>query len=426
MVRQAQGYKKTQTRLNPQTGETETYTYWQFVQEVQGQDGKRKRITGSSPNKNQAREALRRNIGKHHRTQTLAQLGEVVIRPRLKKSSSPTVSELIDEWLDGLFPDEVSDIVKRKYRRMADQHLVPHIGEIPADELTPAILKRLFYETLVAKRKVKDGKEINEPLLANSARRNIWKVLNRAFRVAVVNGRLSRNPLTPVKAPKYVRPTDNVPQQAHVAVGLMKRMRADDHDDYARFLFQYLGLRRSERLGLSWANIKGLTTKSAKVVVSQQLARWDNGDGWYIKGKTKTGKARTLPLPEPFLSALRAYKRRQDEWKKSDGWQPASEFADLVFLKPNGSLITPNRDNDDWHLVLASYDYPYWRGHLNRHITATLLADQKPPLPLRVVQEIIGNSEAMTSYYARTTQKQLEEPMEQYGATAFADLMPDE
>ncbi len=62
---------------------------------------------------------------------------------------------------------------------------------------------------------------------------------------------------------------------------------------------------------------------------------------------------------------------------------PRPDFADLVFLRPNGKFINQNDDNDDWHNLLTEYldeGEPRRRGHLNRHITATLLAENGVPI----------------------------------------------
>ena len=96
-----------------------------------------------------------------------------------------------------------------------------------------------------------------------------------------------------------------------------------------------------------------------------------------------------------------------------------------MFLQDDGSLITLNRDNNDWHAVLGKYDLPYWRAHLNRHITATLLAQQDPPVPEGTVRTILGHeSEAMATYYQHVTRRQQSAPLRRYGQTNFAALMP--
>lgn len=411
-------YQKRTYILNRRTGEKSPHSYWQAARVVHLEDGSTKRITGTSQtSKRLAQEALERNIAKFYRNQ----IGEH--QPLSKTNRNRlTLADYLDQWHAGLYDREISDIVLRKYKGFYSQHITPHLGNVALEDLNDAQLKELFYKTLVEKKKLIDGKRSDVPLLGSSARRNIYKCLNTALKAAVEKRLIPSNPLALVKAPRLERPEENVPQSAHIAISLMKKLKDDNHPDYCRFLLQYLGLRRAERLGITLSNIKDLNGKEPKIVINQQLARHDDGSGWYIKRKTKTGKARTIPIPEPFLSALKQYKKQRDQWTKLSDWTPKPEFEDLLFLQPNGSVITLNRDNSDWRKILNEYGYPYWRAHLNRHITATLLADQGTQ-DIAVVQALIGNSEAMTIYYARMTNKRMKEPLKAMGESAFSALL---
>lgn len=411
-------YKKQTYILNRKTGEKIPHEYWQAARVVRLEDGSSTRVTGTSQvSKRLAQDGLEKNIAKFYRKQ----LGEE--QPVKKPARNRlTLGQYLDRWHSGLYDREISDIVLRKYKGFYLQHITPYLGEVALEDLNDDQLKELFYKTLVEKKKIVDGKETSESLLGSSARRNVYKCLNTALKAAVEKRLIPSNPLALVKAPRMERPEENVPQMAHVAVSLLERMNKDNHPDYCRFLLQFLGLRRAERLGITLSNIKDLNGKDPKIVINQQLARHDDGSGWYIKNKTKTGKTRIIPVPEPFLSALKKYKKERDQWEKNPEWKPQPEFADLLFLQPNGSLINLNRDNNDWIKVLSDYGYPYWRAHLNRHITATLLADQGTT-DIAVVQALIGNSEAMTIYYSRLTNKRMKAPLESFGENAFSNLM---
>lgn len=414
-------YQKTVTELNKKTGEKQERTYWQATQELTVEDGTRKRVTGSGATRQLAQRKLQANMAKHFRDAVSDEPRQVKV-----EKGTLTLGAWLDEWHASLYGDSVSETVRRKYKRNYELHISPYLGEVRLTELNDDELRKLFWETLVNKTKVVGGKDTGKPLLGASARRNIHKTLNSALKVAVKKGLIKRNPLALVKAPAMERPEENVPQMAHKAQSLLVRMKNDEYPHYARFLLMFLGLRRSERLGLSWSNIKDLNGKDPKMVINQQLARHEDGGGYYIKLRTKMGNSRTLPIPEPFLSALREHKKKIAVWKKSPNWKPKPEFSDLVFLNEDGSLITQNRDNQDWHAVLNHYRFNYWRAHLNRHITATLLADQQPPVSIGVVKSLLGNGEAMSYYYARITNTAMKVPLATYGETAFSSLLVEE
>lgn len=420
-------YQKTTKEWNERAGEYQLRTYWQASQDITtdeiGKDGKpkRKRITGSGATKQLAQKKLQSNLAKHF------QLPFADEQPKQRRTKDTlTLGAWLDEWHESVIKrKKVSETVLRKYKSNYELHIVPYLGDVPLKELNAKQLENLFENVLPEKTKVVQGVDTGKLLLGSSAQRNIYKTLNTALKRAVASGHLDRNPLALVEAPVMTRPEENVPQEAHKAQALLAHMKNDDHPDYVRFLLMFLGLRRSERLGLTWSNIKNLGQSDAKMVINQQLARYENGDGYYINPRTKMGNPRTIPIPEPFLSALRQHKKKMAKLKKSPQWNPEPAFADLVFLNDDGSLITQNRDNLDWHAVLKHYRFNYWRAHLNRHITATLLADQQPPVSIAVVQELLGNGEAMAYYYARVTSKAMKVPLETYGETAFPSLMGD-
>lgn len=381
---------------------------WQASQEVRSTTGVRRRITGTGESRTVARHRLQANLTRFYQRGGVS----LPVRPVKPLEAPYTVSQWLYEWHAGLNPEKVSDVVRRKYLRNFEQHIIPHIGEVPLASLTLAHVEQLFGVTLMAKTKA-DG----TPMLSASGRANIFKVLNMSLKRAVIMDRLLKNPCEGAERPRHQRKDERVNQTSHMALSLIKIL--ETHPDRARHLLPFLGLRKSEKLGLEWSAITNLSrTGQAKMRVHQQLARRENGGGYYLKPRTKTEAGmRVIPLPEPFLTALRDYKRVQDAWKKSPEWNPTKDFKDLVFTTPTGNPITHNRDNQDWHRLLEENGYPYWRNHLNRHITATLLAKQSPPVPLSVVKEILGhNSEAMSQYYTEFDANTMVEPLNSYGA----------
>ena len=233
----------------------------------------------------------------------------------------------------------------------------------------------------------------------------------------------------------------------------MRWMKKNAPEDYCRFLLQLLGLRRAERLGLTWGNIEGLNTKTPLLLVKQQLARHERTEydynlrskdtqrlsGWYIKEWTKNKKERKIPLQGAFITELRAYKKQWDANKKV--WEPIRQqkieehkvwvangrkgeepqivpplkMDDLIFLKPDGNLITLNRDNEDWRMYLELAGVKGWRAHLNRHITATIFANAKNPPSVQVMKEMLGHeTTAMSEYYSRILDRNMADAVGSY------------
>lgn len=382
---------------------------WQASSEVQTTDGRRRRITGSGASRSVAKQRLQTNLSRFYQRGGV----ELPVRASVPLVAPLTLSEWVYLWHATIGAQEVSETVRHKYLRNAEMHIIPYLGEKPLSEIKLSDVDTLFQTTLPALKK-RDGKT---QLLSPSGRANIFKVMNLMMSRAVAEEKIDRNPCELANRPKHERRDEKVIQTSHMALSLMKILKT--HPDRARFLLQFIGMRKSERLGLEWSSITSLNGKGKpKLHIKQQIDRHMDGSGWYIKTKTKTQAGqRTFILPDPFLSALRDYKRVQDGWKKSPLWNPPPGLEDLIFTTETGKPILPNRDNSDWHKLLEDNKYPYWRGHLNRHITASLLAKQDPPVPLAVVKDILGhNSEAMSYYYTETDPRTLEKPLASYGA----------
>ena len=102
------------------------------------------------------------------------------------------------------------------------------------------------------------------------------------------------------------------------------------------------GLRPGEALGLKWEDVN---FEESRIHVRHSLTRVGLDrekypDGWMLKD-TKTGRGRTVPLPDLAIRALREWKKKQAGERLLVG----SEWQDhgFVFTTPNGS--PPNQSN---------------------------------------------------------------------------------
>lgn len=416
-------YQKVTYRTDPITKKVIERIYWQVSREVSPALRRggvtRSRVTGSGRTLQDAQERLEENWAR-------MLTGDRTRRGRSTSGPARTVADLFVEWDTENRRGRVSETIAAKYAGYFRNHVLPHVGTRNLEKLNKRDLNALFYAVLVEKKKYPKGRkdengetvEDTTPLLSGAARRNIYIAVSGFLTYAVNNHYIEHSPLDGVTPPKRQKVATPVATYAEMARDLLAALREEKDPDYCRWLLQFLGLRRAERLAITWSSVKDLNTSHPSLFVEKQLARHENGKGWYLKPGTKTGQVREISLPEMFAKALRQYKKSQDVLKKSPNWKPAPAFSDLVFLQPNGSLINPNRDNDEWRAVLDRFGLPHWRGHANRHITAIWLAEEEPPLDIRVVRSILGHeSEAMYFYYAADISRSQVPAMRRYGAS---------
>lgn len=389
-------------------GMTRTYRYWQASREIPREllavGDARRRVTGSGPTKAEAWRRCNANYDALLQGRT---------RGGRRIPSAPiTVQELFAQWQAVNDSGAVSSVMARKYRGYFDNHILPHLGGERVDRLTEADLTALFHRTLADKMHPKTGMH----LLSEAARRNIYMALSGALKYGVRTGAIPVNPLAQVSPPRKQEPRDDIDSALASLDAVMAAIMAPGNRDEARHLLAFLGLRRSERLGLRWSDIAGLDSDSSVVHVRGQLARDPQTGRLVLIPRTKSGRSRRIALAEPFKGALRRLRLSQLEAKSASGWvEPAPEHADMLFLQPNGYPIDHNDDNDDWRALLRRAGVPHFRGHLARHLAAVLLARQ-PDVSIATVMSILGHgTRAMTIYYAHVDQGVQDVAMRAFG-----------
>lgn len=381
---------------------------------------KRKTITGTGRSPKEAQDRLQRSLERFYRKRGLLEAG-VAIKSRGK--ATPTLNDFFEEWFAEIRPERVSTTLRLKYKQHFQNHILPHIGNVHLEDLNYAILQKLFYETLPAKRKVKGGSQLDEPLLRTNAILNIYRTLNVALHVAVRKELLNRNPLSLVDTPKYQPPRENIPQIGHLVEHMFQKMAEAEDPMYDHFLLALLGLRKAERLGLTFSALT-LSGDAPKLTIKSQLQRISEV-GLVLKPATKSGKDRTIALIDPWLSCLKRLKQYRKQQEKLPGFKPEERFKDLVFLKDNGKPFDLNEDNELWRKVNEKYNAknPHIRGHALRHVSGTRLADAN--VSREVAMAILGHeSESMSFYYSRMTQRGQAEQIEKFGATVSTRISP--
>ena len=421
--RKGQGglYKIKKQAWNEATQSYQEMDYYQATKEVEDpkKPGKRKKVYGTAQSPETAVQRLNRNYEKYLTNRGLLRLGVAI---KTSQYGSQGLSEYLEEWYSELRDGQVSPQLKYKYWGHIKNHISPHIGKTKLELLTYQDLQVLFYDTLPAKTKTRGEGAGTERLLGSNGLLNIYKTLNIALKVAVKKGKIQKNPLELVKAPRYEAPKENIPQLMHVAEHIFKKMNDAGDPSFDHFLLALLGLRKGERLGLTFSSLV-LSGPNPKLTISTQLARI-TGEGLILKKATKSGKDRTLSIQEPWLSSLKRLKAKREDQIKSPTFKPVEEFKDLVFLKDNGKPYDLNEDNTMWLQVNTNYNSKRepLRGHSLRHIAATKMADTG--VDREVAMAILGHeSEAMSHYYGRITAKRQSGQVEKFGESLSRQIL---
>jgi integrase len=285
-----------------------------------------------------------------------------------------TVSSfLMDEWFPAV-KTTLRPSTHRLYQTLATAYVIPRIGEVRLQRLSPGHLNRLYAELLEL------GARGNRPLGAETTRK-VHRLLHRALRDALKWNRVSRNAAADADPPRAQRPQLRA-WNAEQLSAFLDHSRADR----LSALWQLLattGLRRAEALGLRWADVD---LDEARLSVRQTLA--------YVGttatiSEPKTGSSRRLVTLAPeTVDALRTHKARQAEDRLAIG--PGYATLDLVFAHVDGTPLNPATVSRRFDTLVKEARLPKITLHGLRHTFATLaLLDG---IPSKVVAEVLGHS----------------------------------
>jgi integrase len=323
-------------------------------------DGTRRKVTGKTQAEARERaEALRRN----------SQIGDG-LPPEV------TVSRFLAEWIDEVLPHaDVSPVTIDGYTRIVRLYIVPTIGKVRLDQLTPAHVRKML-----AKLRAQN--------LSPNTLRQARSVLRRALRTAEADALVTRNVAAIVDGVKVGRPNGRTltPDQARA---LLSEAPSREYGALLTVLLA-TGLRKGEALALTWPALD-LDSTPATLTVSQSL-KIAADHSTYIDDPKTSGSRRRIHLPAPVVEVLRTHRARQaaERLEFGAGWGGKWATFDLVFTSSIGTPLDPHRVAREIKSMTSDVLGEAWTPHEMRHTAASILLAQN--VPLKTVSEMLGHS----------------------------------
>jgi len=288
----------------------------------------------------------------------------------MPRGRQPFVSEWMLHWLHNIARREVAETTwERAYRQKVTDLVCPWFERVPLNELSEEDIEdwHRHLEATVSKR-------TGQPLSASTIGQ-AHRIMSRALKVAVVRGKLSRNPCSNV-TPPHAQPPGLEPPSAAEVKRILERCRTWPNG--ARWVLAITtGLRQGEALDLEWRYVRLERPASVRVEWS---AAWVGGKRIRKRPKSAASQ-RTVPLAAVAVAALERH-------RGSLAARPLPSA--LVFTSRHGEPVHQRADWQDWQNLLADLGLPRYRVHDLRHAYATTLLEQgKDP---RVVQAMLGHT----------------------------------
>lgn len=305
---------------------------------------------------------------------------------------------LIDEWLPSIKPrmadsarghrGTVSAATHDAYRRDLTRYVVPRIGAVRLQALTPAQLDELYDELERSGRR--DGTGLAAKTVANVA-----GVVHKALADAVKRGRIRRSPADAVSPPSAGKASTR-----WWSVQELRRFLVHVRDDdlYAAWLLlATTGARRGEVAGLVWDD---LDLDAGRVRIDWTLGHVGHRITWKPRPKSRAGN-RTMALDPATVAALREHRRRQAEqrlaagpvWQESyTDWQELTRSG-LLWTYGDGSPIHPKTLTERFLRLSDAAGLPRIRLHDVRHSYASAaLASATGWHDVKIISQRLGHS----------------------------------
>lgn len=283
-----------------------------------------------------------------------------------------TVAEFMTRWLETIKPN-VSPRTYERYKELTDKNILPLLGGAILSKLRPVQISEAYGKALASGRKKGGG-------LSPQTVLHMHRVLKKSLKDSVRWEILHRNPADAVTPPKVEKRPINAPDMETTAA-VLESIR-----EYRAFIPAVLaakgGLRRGEIAALRWKRVDLETGDTAIVESAEQT----NAGVRYKE--PKSGKGRSVPLPESALAELRAWKRQQAEELLRLGVRQTPET--LICTTKAGEGIEPDNITYEFLKALDGEKLPRVRFHDLRHAHAShLLRLNVHP---KVVSERLGHS----------------------------------
>ena len=281
-----------------------------------------------------------------------------------------TLKQYLEQWLEEVHKPTIRLSSYAKYRKLLDNHILPALGHIQIQKLTPQQIQSFYTK------KLKDG-------LSATTIHVIHAVLHNALENAVRWGIISRNACDVISPPRQTR-HEIQPLTKEQVQQLLKKARGHRLEALLTVAVT-TGMRRGELIGLKWQDID---LEERTLYIRRTVDRiTKNG---YVESEPKTAQSRRkVMLPLFVVEVLKQHRAHQEQLRQQAeaSWQEHG----LVFCNTHGGYFHPGHLYEMFQTLLRDAALPPMRFHDLRHSAASILLGMN--VHPKVVQELLGHSQ---------------------------------
>lgn len=331
----------------------------------------------------------------------LSQAVAKVDRGTFIDATKMTIAELLTFWLDQ-HRHNIRPATNQQYTNLVNAHLIPSLGSVALQKLSPAHLAAMYAEKRVSGRRIGTGG------LAPRTVRHLHVVMHEALDFAVKMQLVSRNVTDAVDAPRFSRKEMTTWTPEHIRMFLVTA--AGDTYSPIWILYVTTGLRRGEALGLRWRDVDFAT---GRLQVAQSVV--DVGGHVHIQEPKTNAARRSVHLSPACMDALAEHRNRQPRRL------PTEPNHDLIFTTGDGKPIQPRVLARAFDVLQAKAKVPRIRLHDLRHTHASLLFNDGKNI--KMISQRLGHSDVgiTLSVYAHLAHDAQDEAADSIDGLIFGD-----
>lgn len=300
-------------------------------------------------------------------------------RGHTRPNATRTLAEHLRDWLEHQVKPGVRSRTYVSYHGHAENHIIPVLGHLRLDEVTPGQVSRMLAGVIATG-------------VSDTTAQRVRATLSAAYKAAMLDYGILRNPAALARMPKSDRPQFQrevvKPDDAREILAAFEGSRL-----WPLVAFSLAtGVRQGELLALRWQDVDDHAMHVRHAI--------DYRDGRRVLARPKSDKAhRTVPLSEIALSALSTRRGEIEVERMLAG----ADYGDqgLIFAGPTGDFRDGAAVTRNFRARLVHRGLPSIRWHALRRIYAATL--QAAGVPLHVIRDLLGHSELrVTEHYAYT------------------------
>lgn len=313
-----------------------------------------------------------------------------------------TVAAYFKHWLETYCQPNLAPKTLNSYQSEINNHIIPRLGSVPLEKLSPLHLQSYYSQLLISGRK--DGKGGLSARTILYHHRIIREALKHAYRWQLVN----RNVADAVQPPRFKKKEMYVMSREDVLDFLDN---IQNHRDYGIiYTAIFTGMRQGELLGLKWSNIN----QNRRYLDVKQQLQYLPKQGYIFKEPKTPKSKRRIPLTPGLIALLKEIKKQQAQDKLLQGSD--YEDKDLVFCLENGKPLDPTNLTKRFKALVKKHCHPEMRWHDTRHTFAAIALASG--ITMERLQILLGHESITTTIdtYGHLSPATLREAMDKFSS----------